>query len=148
MLNYFPVRSYDSLPIINWIFKKSLFLMTLYLYMLIHWYISWRKRTFILTRDSRELHFPLRVTYLITWIIFHRLTFGSIYIKLCFSFSTTCFLHFQGGTSGKEPVCQKRCGFHPWVRKISWRRAWQPTPVFLPGEFPRTEKPIKLQLIE
>ena len=23
----------------------------------------------------------------------------------------------------------------PWVRKIPWRRAWQPTPVFLPGEF-------------
>ena len=27
-----------------------------------------------------------------------------------------------------------RCGFDPWVRKIPWRRAWQPTPVFLPGE--------------
>ena len=22
-----------------------------------------------------------------------------------------------------------------WVRKISWRREWLPTPVFLPGEF-------------
>ena len=27
-----------------------------------------------------------------------------------------------------------RPGFDPWVRKIPWRRAWQPTPVFLPGE--------------
>ena len=26
-------------------------------------------------------------------------------------------------------------GFNPWVRKIPWRRKWQPTPVFLPGEF-------------
>jgi len=25
-------------------------------------------------------------------------------------------------------------GFDPWVRKIPWRRAWQPVPVFLPGE--------------
>jgi len=25
-------------------------------------------------------------------------------------------------------------GFYPLVRKIPWRRAWQPTPVFLPGE--------------
>ena len=25
--------------------------------------------------------------------------------------------------------------FNPWVRKIPWRRKWQPTPVFLPGEF-------------
>ena len=45
---------------------------------------------------------------------------------------------FPGGTSGKEPTCQcgrhKRLGFDPWVRKIPWRRAWPPTPVFLPGE--------------
>ena len=26
----------------------------------------------------------------------------------------------------------RRYGFDPW--KISWRRKWQPTPVFLPGE--------------
>ena len=24
--------------------------------------------------------------------------------------------------------------FHPWVGKIPWRREWQPTPVFSPGE--------------
>ena len=29
----------------------------------------------------------------------------------------------------------KRCGFDPWVRKISWSRKWQPTPVFLPRKF-------------
>ena len=29
----------------------------------------------------------------------------------------------------------KRHRFNPWVGKIPWRRAWQPTPVFLPGEF-------------
>ena len=26
----------------------------------------------------------------------------------------------------------KRYGFDPWVRKIPWRRTWEPTPVFLP----------------
>ena len=45
---------------------------------------------------------------------------------------------FPGGASGKEPACQSRgCkgyGFDPWVGKIPWRRAWQPTLVFLPGE--------------
>ena len=39
---------------------------------------------------------------------------------------------------GKEHACQcrryKRCRFDPWVRKIPKWRAWQPTPVFLPGE--------------
>ena len=28
----------------------------------------------------------------------------------------------------------RRPRFVPWVRKTPWRRAWQPTPVFLPGE--------------
>ena len=36
----------------------------------------------------------------------------------------------------KESACQCRrywrCRFNPWVRKIPWRRKWQPTPVFLP----------------
>ena len=45
---------------------------------------------------------------------------------------------FPGGTNGKESACQckrlKRCRFDPWVGKISWRRAKQPTPVFLPRE--------------
>ena len=45
---------------------------------------------------------------------------------------------FPCGASGKEPACQrkrhKRLGFNPWVRKIPWRKAWQPTPVFLTGE--------------
>ena len=46
---------------------------------------------------------------------------------------------FSGGISGKEPTYQcrrlKRPTFHPYVGKMPWRRAWQPTPVFLPGEF-------------
>ena len=49
--------------------------------------------------------------------------------------------HLQGfwsGASFKGPTSQsrrcKRCGLDPWVRKILWRRAWQPAPVFLPGE--------------
>ena len=25
--------------------------------------------------------------------------------------------------------------FDPWVGKMPWRKAWEPTPVFLPGEF-------------
>ena len=47
-------------------------------------------------------------------------------------------MSFPGGSSGTKPTCQcrrwKRCGFDPQVGKISWRRAWQPTPVFLPRE--------------
>ena len=43
-----------------------------------------------------------------------------------------------GWCSGKEPSCQnrscKRPMFDPWVRKIPWRRKWQPTAVFWPGK--------------
>ena len=46
--------------------------------------------------------------------------------------SPTKFMGFPGGGSSKELTCQ--CRFNCWVRKISWRRAWQPTPVFFPGE--------------
>ena len=45
-------------------------------------------------------------------------------------------LGFPGGSDGKESSCQhRRLGFNPWLRKIPWRRKWQPTPVFLPGKF-------------
>ena len=40
---------------------------------------------------------------------------------------------------------RKRHGFDPWVGKIPWRRARQPTPVFLPGECPWTEEPVPWQ---
>ena len=51
--------------------------------------------------------------------------------------------------NGKESACHcrrlRRQGFDPCVRKIPWRRNWQPTPVFLPGK--SHEKPGRLQSI-
>ena len=45
----------------------------------------------------------------------------------------------SGGASGKDPACHcrrhKKPWFDPWVKMIPWRRKWQPSPVFLPGEF-------------
>ena len=35
---------------------------------------------------------------------------------------------------GKNPPAVQELGFDPWIRKIPWGGAWQPTPVFLPGE--------------
>ena len=43
---------------------------------------------------------------------------------------------FPDGASGKEPTCQcRRLAFDPWIGKIPWRKKWQPTPPFLPGNF-------------
>ena len=45
----------------------------------------------------------------------------------------------------KNPPQCGRPVFDPWVGKIPWRRARQPTPAFLPGESPWTEEPDGLQ---
>ena len=52
----------------------------------------------------------------------------------CLSLSLL-FLRVPTCCSGKESACQcRQCGFDPWVGKVPWRRKWQPTLVFLPGE--------------
>ena len=47
-----------------------------------------------------------------------------------------CILKQQGDQGFLDYVQCGRPEFDPWVGKIPWRRAWQPTSVFLPGEFP------------
>ena len=42
---------------------------------------------------------------------------------------------FPRGSVVKNPPASAGNRFNPWVRKIPWKRKWQPTPVFLPGEF-------------
>ena len=38
------------------------------------------------------------------------------------------------GLSGKESACNAGAAGSSWVENIPWRGAWQPTPIFLPGE--------------
>jgi len=48
----------------------------------------------------------------------------------------TIFLGFPSGSAVIYLQCMSCTGlrFNPWFGKIPWRRAWQPIPVFLPGE--------------
>ena len=52
--------------------------------------------------------------------------------------STMRFADFSSGSVVKNPPAMQESHrshqFNPWVRKIPWRRAWQPTAVFLPAE--------------
>ena len=53
----------------------------------------------------------------------------------CISPSLWLFPGFPGGSDSKESTLQ--CGrprFNRWVGKIPWKKAWQPIPIFLPGE--------------
>ena len=55
-------------------------------------------------------------------------------------FSNICVIYnrLSRWLTGKGYACQCRryriFGFNPWVGKITWRRKWQPTPVFLHGK--------------
>ena len=67
--------------------------------------------------------------------IIHRRYFCSCLPTAVDALMVQALPRFSGIPGGKEPACQCwRCGFNPWVGKIPWRREWQPTPVFLPGE--------------
>ena len=60
-----------------------------------------------------------------------------ILVLACLFPSMHMRMGFIGGPVGNESACNagdRRRGFRPWVRKIPWRRARQPTAVFLPGE--------------
>ena len=39
------------------------------------------------------------------------------------------------GSDRKTLPAMQETWFNPWVGNIPWRREWQPTPTFLPGEF-------------
>ena len=43
------------------------------------------------------------------------------------------YMGFPGSSDGKKQLQCRRSEFNHW--KIPWRKSWQTTPVFLPGEF-------------
>ena len=63
--------------------------------------------------------------------------FLCVYLHVFSSYWKMAFLCLCKSTwwlSSKEPACQcMRRRFDPWVRKIPWRKIWQATPVFSPG---------------
>ena len=69
-------------------------------------------------------------TYILKYIVLYRLIcrINNKKIRL--------MMGFPGGSDSKKICLQwRRPRFSPWVGKIPWRRKWQSTPVFLPGEF-------------
>ena len=69
-------------------------------------------------------------------LVFWQASWGGL-IAVC-SLLLCIILGLPRWCSGKESTCQcrrpRRHRFDPWVRKTSWKRKWQPTPVFLPGK--------------
>ena len=92
--------------------------------------------------------YPFTIFLLFLQLYFYFISFYLLYILFlfCINIFLWSFFYsryargsgFSGSSSGKEPDSQcrrhERLRFDPWVRKIPWRRAWQPTPVFLPEQ--------------
>ena len=95
--------------------------------------------------NTRNCHILLTQVYqLLTFCPFALLFVCSLLLSLSkFLFHMYVLIHIMfyyrlpRWLSGKEFTCQcksrKICRFDPWVRKILWRRRWQPTPIFCWG---------------
>ena len=90
-------------------------------------------RTIGINVQPMDIYNALRMHYIAGWFASLRSQLKCQLLERPFSgFGLPWYL------SGKESIYQcrrfRRPGFNPWVRKIPWRRKWQPTPIFLPGE--------------
>ena len=100
------------------------------LYFLIHSHIlKYLLRFFhVLIRIQKmEEYFSKHGMFLITWSL-----------ELTFRSNINSINTFTESWASQVAQWCRRCrrqGFDFWVRKISWRRKWQPIPVFLPGKF-------------
>ena len=115
-----------------------------------YWYIS------IVNCTSNNLKWPLcllttcNVNYyfgpqtcilLLAFLLYTGLIFFVSFYLLVLGYQ--CFLMLKlshclglpGGSEYKESICNAGNGFDLLFRKSPWRRAWQPTPAFLPREF-------------
>ena len=71
-------------------------------------------------------------------------------VTISFMLHIEPMLGFPGGSAVKTRLQyrnHRRRRVDPWVGKIPWRRAWQPTPVFLPRKSHRQEELGRLQSI-
>ena len=73
----------------------------------------------------------------------HTHTHTCVYMCVCVS-GGCVYGAFQVALVVKNPPANagdiKKLGFHPWVGKISGRRKWQPTPIFLSEELHRKRR--------
>ena len=72
-----------------------------------------------------------------TWPVelpFNQHQLRALYCSRCFTYNLSSFPSLLPGSDSKESAFNAGDLCLTWVGKIPWRRAWQPTPVFLPRE--------------
>ena len=92
------------------------------------WSIFLYTQMYSLHLNERKLY--VQFTHNLLSYRVYTLAYGP-YIKTCHCCSSWAFLVAQR-LKCLPPV--RETGYDPWFGKIPWRRKWQPTPEFLPGE--------------
>ena len=99
------------------------------------WSVSSTCRAYLTAKIHREQTCPLQHKQLQSWSREYLNKAHSTHSMICTFWSLQ---RLPRRLSGEESTCQSRrnsrCRFNPRVRKISWRRKWQPMLVFLPGK--------------
>ena len=112
------------------------------------WCLLWWLDVF----KNQSLRFGMRFVWVPFWLFFLNKG-GRIWTQISgkYFFFEFYIWHFIGGllasSSSKQSTCNQKTGVWSCVRKISWRREWQPTPVFLFGEFHGQRSLVGLQFV-
>ena len=98
-----------------------------------------------LTRDQTNIPCIGRWWILSHWTTREVPAYQFLFVLFCF-LNIYCVVGFPGISDSKESACNAGdLGLTPGLGRFPWRRAWQPMPVFLPGESPWTEEPGRQQ---
>ena len=95
-------------------------------------HLPWPHNHVQMNHSLRKYH-----AYLNTWFLLFEAHILLYWSKL--------FQSFPGGSGSKESAHNTGDWFDPWVKKMPWKREWQPTTVFLSGESQWTEEPGGIQ---
>ena len=68
------------------------------------------------------------------WTAVYGVAQSQTWLKQVSSSSSSCIKETLWADYVRSYRKHMRRRFNPWLEKTPWRRAWQPTPVFLPGE--------------
>ena len=66
---------------------------------------------------------------------FHYSLHDSAYLKTIYINRASGYMPNSLAKMVKDLLAMQKTQVHPWVQRTPWRREWQSTPVFLPGEF-------------
>ena len=118
-------------------------------------YIEWINHKVLLYSTGNYIQYPVincngkeyqKEFGYIFYMYINIYTFKYKYIYTCILYTCMYILYIYGKESMVWIYLQYgRPGFNPWVGKIPWKRACQPTSAFLPGESPWKEEPGGLQ---